>query len=78
MQTERGPSTDEETEDIELDTLRSLMQTIHKGLSLDSVTEEGFAKSLCEESMETLREPEKSMAKPAVKVLAAMVSSSGS
>lgn len=34
---------------------------------------EGLAKDICEECLEVLREPEKSQAKPAIKVLAAFL-----
>lgn len=55
------------------------MKTIYPHGDADGLRDEmqGLAKDACEECLEVLREPEKSMAKPAMKVLCAFMSTTG-
>lgn len=66
------------TEDEALKTTQVLVKTIHGELDSGNGSEtqdvEGFARDACEECINILREPEKSQAKPAIKVLCAFVS----
>jgi DNA repair/transcription protein MET18/MMS19 len=62
------------TEGEALNTTQVLVNTIHA--DDDSQTEDirGFAREACEECIDILREPEKSLAKPAIKILCAFIS----
>ncbi|TDL24084.1 ARM repeat-containing protein [Rickenella mellea] len=67
--------TDPDTEQKALDTTQVLINTIYSSEVADtgeSYDVEGLAKEICEECLEVLREPEKSQAKPAIKVLGAL------
>jgi DNA repair/transcription protein MET18/MMS19 len=71
--------TDSVTEIEALKTVQVLIQTIYSGQRTDNNQDDiqGLAKDACEECLEILREPEKSMAKPAMKVLCAFMSTTG-
>jgi len=65
--------TDPETEGEALKATQVLIKTIYT----DEVTDanlDGLAKETCEECIQILKEPEKSQAKPAIKVLCAFMS----
>jgi DNA repair/transcription protein MET18/MMS19 len=65
--------TDIETEEEALKTTQVLIKTIY----VDEVTDAdlgGLAKDACAECIQILKEPEKSQAKPAIKVLCAFMS----
>lgn len=65
--------TDPETEEEALKATQVLIKTIYS----DKVTDtdiDGLAKDACEECIQILKEPEKSQAKPAIKVLCAFMS----
>lgn len=66
------------TEEAALRTTQVLIQTLYSNPEVDSQLEEadiqGLAKEACEECIQILREPEKSQAKPAIKVLCAFMS----
>ena len=65
--------TDPETEEEALKATQVLIKTIYA----DEVTNtdiDGLAKDACEECIQILKEPEKSQAKPAIKVLCAFMS----
>jgi DNA repair/transcription protein MET18/MMS19 len=65
--------TDPETEEEALQATQALIKTIYA----DEVTDadiDGLAKDACEECIQILKEPEKSQAKPAIKVLCAFMS----
>lgn len=69
--------TDPETEGEALKTLQVLVKTIYADDTgaTDSQQEiDGLAKEACEECIRILREPEKSQAKPAIKVICAFMS----
>lgn len=69
--------TDVETETMALHTTQVLIQTIYGGAGVDGVEDqeiEGLARDACDECIRILKEPEKSQAKPAMKVLCAFVS----
>ena len=65
--------TDPETEEEALKATQVVIKTIYA----DEVTDaeiDGLAKDACEECIQILKEPEKSQAKPAIKVLCAFMS----
>jgi len=65
--------TDPETEEEALKAIQIVIKTIYA----DEVTDAeivGLAKDACEECIQILKEPEKSQAKPAIKVLCAFMS----
>ncbi|KAF8489304.1 ARM repeat-containing protein [Gautieria morchelliformis] len=66
---------DQETAECALETTQTLIQVIYASLGDTSSSEapEGLGKHIVEECLEVLKEPEKSKAKPAIKVLAALV-----
>ncbi|PCH36357.1 ARM repeat-containing protein [Wolfiporia cocos MD-104 SS10] len=70
--------TDSRTEEAALKTTQVLIQTIYSVVERETQTDEaeiqGLAKDACEECIQILREPEKSQAKPAIKVLCAFMS----
>ncbi|KAI0251711.1 ARM repeat-containing protein [Lactifluus subvellereus] len=69
--------TDPETEEEALKATQVLIKTIYT----DEVTDtdiDGLAKDACEECIQILKEPEKSQAKPAIKVLCAFMSTTSS
>ena len=66
--------TDPLTEEYALKTTQVLIQTIHSEDSQGSDDIEGLAKEASDECIHILKEPEKSQAKPAMKVLCAFVS----
>ena len=67
--------TDPITEEKALKTTQVLIQTIYStSESSDDKAIEGLAKDACDECMQILREPEKSQAKHAIKVLCAFMS----
>ncbi|CAL1714198.1 unnamed protein product [Somion occarium] len=71
--------TDPETEAKALKSTQILIQTIYaNGADGDSQEIEGLAKEACEECLRILKEPEKSQAKPATKVLCAFMSTTPS
>ncbi|THH00606.1 hypothetical protein EW026_g1943 [Hermanssonia centrifuga] len=72
--------TDIETENLALKATQVLIQTIYSATDVVSKDEEieGLAKDACEECIRILKEPEKSQAKPAIKVLSAFVSTTPS
>ncbi|EJF59029.1 ARM repeat-containing protein [Dichomitus squalens LYAD-421 SS1] len=73
--------TDPVTEEKALKTFQVLIQTIYAASPEDKGTENeivGLAKDACDECMEILREPEKSQAKHAIKVLCAFMSTTPS
>lgn len=58
-----------------LNTVQVLVQTIYSGTEdMDDQDIQGLARDACEECIRILKEPEKSQAKPAMKVLCAFVS----
>lgn len=59
------------TEGEALKTTQALVQLIYKDVQEDI---EGFAKEICQECIEILREPEKSQARGAIKILCALIS----
>ncbi|KAJ7717113.1 ARM repeat-containing protein [Mycena maculata] len=69
--------TDSATEEAALVTTQALVMTIHAGDAQDGDVQ-GFARDACEECIGILREPEKSQAKPAIKVLCAFMSTTPS
>ncbi|KIP04531.1 hypothetical protein PHLGIDRAFT_191607 [Phlebiopsis gigantea 11061_1 CR5-6] len=72
--------TDPETESMALHTTQVLVQTIYGGPTGAAQDQEieGLAKDACEDCLKILKEPEKSQAKPATKVLCAFVSTTPS
>ena len=67
--------TDAETENMALNTTQVLVRTIYDqaaGAVDDDI--KGFAKDVCEECIKILKEPEKSQAKHAIKVICAFLS----
>ncbi|OBZ73673.1 MMS19 nucleotide excision repair [Grifola frondosa] len=74
--------TDSATEEKALKTTQVLIQTIYSTNDTEKPSEEGdiegLAKEACEECIQILREPEKSQAKPAIKVLCAFMSTTPS
>ena len=65
--------TDPETEEEALKTTQTVIKTIYADEVADAEIE-GLAKDACEECIQILKEPEKSQAKPAIKVLCALMS----
>jgi DNA repair/transcription protein MET18/MMS19 len=65
---------DQETAECALETTQTLIQVIYGSLGDASSSEapEGLGKHIVEECLDVLKEPEKSKAKPAIKVLAAL------
>ena len=73
--------TDPITEEEALKTMQVLIKTIYADDSENKDSDEdiaGLAKEACEECIQILREPEKSQAKPAIKVLCAFMSTTRS
>ncbi|KAI0794485.1 ARM repeat-containing protein [Fomes fomentarius] len=73
--------TDKVTEEKALKTTQVLIQTIYSASSSiggDVAEIDGLAKDACEECLQILREPEKSQAKHAIKVLCAFMSTTSS
>ncbi|KAI0831813.1 ARM repeat-containing protein [Trametes gibbosa] len=73
--------TDNVTEEKALKTTQVLIQTIYsaeEGTKSDNAEIEGLAKDACDECMQILREPEKSQAQHAIKVLCAFMSTTPS
>ncbi|OSD04782.1 ARM repeat-containing protein [Trametes coccinea BRFM310] len=73
--------TDNATQDKALKTTQILIQTIYSASEAersDNAEIEGLAKDACEECMQILREPEKSQAQHAIKVLCAFMSTTPS
>ena len=66
--------TDSLTEEEALSTVRVLVVTIHSEDAQDEDVQ-GLARDACEECIGILREPEKSQAKPAIKVLCTFMAS---
>jgi DNA repair/transcription protein MET18/MMS19 len=63
------------TEEEALKTTQVLVKTIYAGEGGESSAEiQGLARDACEECVQVLREPEKSQAKPAIKILCAFMS----
>ncbi|KAJ7625679.1 ARM repeat-containing protein [Roridomyces roridus] len=69
--------TDNLTEAAALSTTQILVTTIHAGDSQDEDVQ-GLARDACEECIGILREPEKSQAKPAIKILCAFMATTPS
>ena len=65
--------TDPETEEEALKATQTVIKTIYADKVADAEIE-GLAKDACEECIQILKEPEKSQAKPAIKVLCAFMS----
>jgi DNA repair/transcription protein MET18/MMS19 len=65
--------TDPETEEEALNATQVLIKTIYASEAIDADID-GLAKDVCEECLQILKEPEKSQAKPAIKVLCALMS----
>ncbi|GBE89610.1 MMS19 nucleotide excision repair [Sparassis crispa] len=73
--------TDTETEQAALKTTQILVQTIYAADDTEDKSGEdieGLAKEACEECIQILREPEKSQAQPAIKVICAFMSTTPS
>ncbi|KAI0047844.1 ARM repeat-containing protein [Auriscalpium vulgare] len=70
--------TDAVTEEEALKTTQVLIKTIYADDSTPDAEIEGLAKDACEECILILKEPEKSQAKPAIKVLSAFMSTTPS
>ena len=71
--------TDSITEEEALKTVQVLVKTIYADGGLDQTEEiEGFGRDACEECIQILKEPEKSLAKPAVKILCTFMSTTRS
>ncbi|KAI9444495.1 ARM repeat-containing protein [Lactarius indigo] len=69
--------TDPETEEEALKATQVVIKTIYAGEITDAEIN-GLAKDACEECIQILKEPEKSQAKPAIKVLCAFMSTTPS
>ncbi|KAG2110359.1 ARM repeat-containing protein [Suillus discolor] len=72
--------TDPDTEHSALNTLQVLLRTMHADKSQDAVGEDsitGLARDMCSECMQTLKEPEKSQARAAMKVICAFARANG-
>ncbi|KAJ6480897.1 Dos2-interacting transcription regulator of RNA-Pol-II-domain-containing protein [Mycena sanguinolenta] len=66
--------TDSATEEVALTTMQALVVTIHAEDDTQQDADlQGLARDACEECVTILREPEKSQAKPAIKVLCAFM-----
>ncbi|KAJ3862033.1 ARM repeat-containing protein [Lentinula novae-zelandiae] len=72
--------TDPITEEFALKTTQDLVKTIYTSQTADGTDSniEGLARDACEECIAILREPEKSQAKPAIKILCAFMSTTPS
>ncbi|KAF7370205.1 ARM repeat-containing protein [Mycena sanguinolenta] len=70
--------TDSATEEVALTTMQALVVTIHAEDDAQDADLQGLARDACEECITILREPEKSQAKPAIKVLCAFMSTTPS
>ncbi|KAJ7227826.1 RNAPII transcription regulator C-terminal-domain-containing protein [Mycena haematopus] len=70
--------TDTATEEVALATIQALVVTIHAEDDAQDEDLEGLAHDVCEECISILREPEKSQAKPAIKVLCAFMTTTPS
>ncbi|KAJ3721001.1 ARM repeat-containing protein [Lentinula raphanica] len=70
--------TDPITEQFALRTTQDLVKTIYDSVDGTDSDIEGLARDACEECITILREPEKSQAKPAIKVLCAFMSTTPS
>ncbi|KXN92954.1 hypothetical protein AN958_08928, partial [Leucoagaricus sp. SymC.cos] len=72
--------TDSVNEEEALRTIQILVKTIHAtdGPTADDKDIQGFAREVCEECIGILKEPEKSQAKPAAKILCAFMSTTPS
>ncbi|KAJ4492562.1 ARM repeat-containing protein [Lentinula edodes] len=72
--------TDSITEEFALKTTQDLVKTIYTSQTADGTDSdiEGLARDACEECIAILREPEKSQAKPAIKILCAFMSTTPS
>lgn len=71
--------TDHVTEEEALKTTQVLIRTIYSDASeRDKEPMKGLAQEACEESIHILQEPEKSQAKPAIKVICAFMSTTRS
>ncbi|KAK7064893.1 MMS19 nucleotide excision repair [Favolaschia claudopus] len=70
--------TDIITEGIALVTIQALVKTIHSEDDSQDEEMQGLARDACEECIGILREPEKSQAKPAIKVLCAFMATTPS
>ncbi|KAG2150264.1 Dos2-interacting transcription regulator of RNA-Pol-II-domain-containing protein [Suillus bovinus] len=73
--------TDPDTEHSALNTLQVLVRTMHADKSSDAVSEDsitGLARDMCSECIQALKEPEKSQARPAMKVICAFARANGS
>jgi DNA repair/transcription protein MET18/MMS19 len=62
------------TEGEALNTTQVLVNTIHSVDDSPNEDVQGFAREACEECIGIIREPEKSLAKPAIKILCAFIS----
>ncbi|KAF8661259.1 hypothetical protein AX16_001362 [Volvariella volvacea WC 439] len=70
---------DTKTEAEALKTVQALINTLYAGQSTGTDVEvTGLARDVCEECIEILREPEKSQAKPAIKIISAFISTTPS
>ncbi|KAJ6614174.1 Dos2-interacting transcription regulator of RNA-Pol-II-domain-containing protein [Mycena sp. CBHHK59/15] len=69
--------TDTATEEEALKTIQALVKTIYADEEQDDDVQ-GLARDVCEECIQILREPEKSQAKPAIKVLCAFMATTPS
>ncbi|TFY64928.1 hypothetical protein EVJ58_g2311 [Rhodofomes roseus] len=73
--------TDSVTEQAALHTTQVLIRTIYAGSESEDQSSEdiqGLAKDACEECIQILREPEKSQAKPAIKIMCAFMATTPS
>ncbi|KAF8217060.1 Dos2-interacting transcription regulator of RNA-Pol-II-domain-containing protein [Mycena galopus ATCC 62051] len=70
--------TDGATEEAALATVQALVVTIHAEDDAQDEDVQGLARDACEECIGILREPEKSQAKPAIKVLSAFMATTPS
>ncbi|KAJ7314418.1 ARM repeat-containing protein [Mycena albidolilacea] len=70
--------TDSATEEAALAAMQALVVTIHAEDDAQDEDLQGLARDACEECIGILREPEKSQAKPAIKVLCAFMSTTPS
>ncbi|KAI0306124.1 ARM repeat-containing protein [Multifurca ochricompacta] len=69
--------TDPETQEEALEATQVVIKTIYADQNTDTEID-GLAKDICEECIQILKEPEKSQAKPAIKVLCAFMSTTPS
>ncbi|KAJ6480892.1 ARM repeat-containing protein [Mycena sanguinolenta] len=70
--------TDSATEEVALTTMQALVVTLHAEDDTQDADLQGLARDACEECITILREPEKSQAKPAIKVLCAFMTTTPS